>query len=219
MIHLILIQNQKTTAGERAELYLSWVGKCLSLPVNELEIIKSSTGKPSVIHRSTTSPLTKSFFFSSSHSREALLFGVSATKDFAVDLEAVLSHSKKDAVLRRFFSNEEIQHVENSTDSLRAFLNLWTRREALVKTTGEGLAGITKRVSVLNDLVEFGGETFQLVPIDLRSTSGEPLSSFLASLSIQETRESSPLLTSSNDPAFHLTTFETVESARAFLFA
>ena len=222
MIHLALIYNEanhnpgagptisvgtKADAAARATLYGLWLAKCFEVPHEPLstlcELRRSATGKPSFFHKETG----EHFFFSSSHSENALLFGVSRNRDFAVDIEMVKPRAKMEAILRRFFTPEESALVRNSSDPIRTFLFLWTRREALVKTTGEGLAGITREAPVLSNIARYDDSEFFLSSI-LSAADESP--ELVAALACRKFGDESA-------PAFTLVRFRDEDEARRAL--
>jgi 4'-phosphopantetheinyl transferase len=77
--------------------------------------------------------------FSLSHSGSAVAVAA-ADAPVGVDLEAVqpLPAAKLAA---RFFAEDERRLVASAADPPATFVRLWTRKEALLKATGEGIAG------------------------------------------------------------------------------
>jgi 4'-phosphopantetheinyl transferase len=84
--------------------------------------------------------------FNLSHSRELGVYAFSRGRRVGVDIEHVERKVDCLALARRFFSASEQAVLEGvpSETLTRAFLVCWTRREALLKATGQGLRGLSR---------------------------------------------------------------------------
>jgi 4'-phosphopantetheinyl transferase len=80
--------------------------------------------------------------FNLSHSEGQALLGVARGVEIGVDIEAVRPLRDRDAVARRTFTAGENRALEALPPALRdsGFFACWTRKEAVVKTTGIGFA-------------------------------------------------------------------------------
>ncbi len=79
--------------------------------------------------------------FNLSHAGEAFVIGLTRGREIGIDMEHLdrsLNISKLEAYL---FTTEELQQFHNMEHSYRqeAFINSWTRKEAILKATGDGL--------------------------------------------------------------------------------
>jgi 4'-phosphopantetheinyl transferase len=92
-------------------------------------------GKPRLLDRPTP-------VFNVSHSEEWALIAVSADGVLGIDIEAVRELDDRDALAASVFSATENACLSAlpAADRLRAFFRCWTRKEAFVKATGDGLA-------------------------------------------------------------------------------
>jgi 4'-phosphopantetheinyl transferase len=85
--------------------------------------------------------------FNVSHSSELALIGVCRGHELGVDVEKVRTIHEADRIVASFFSPAE--HAEFATihDDLKplAFFRGWTRKEAILKGLGIGLAGLSAR--------------------------------------------------------------------------
>ena len=88
--------------------------------------------------------------FNISHSGEWVLIGISR-KELGIDVEKIDPEFQYVDLLHEHFSLEEKSFISGAADPLRAFLYLWTRKEALIKAWGTGLQENLKKVSVLSD--------------------------------------------------------------------
>jgi phosphopantetheinyl transferase len=83
--------------------------------------------------------------FNLSHSHELAVYAFSMGRPVGVDVEYVRRELDCLGLARRFFPPQERVRLEAVRPELltRAFLACWTRREALLKATGEGLRGLS----------------------------------------------------------------------------
>jgi 4'-phosphopantetheinyl transferase len=88
-------------------------------------------------------------FFNSSHSNNMGLFAVSGAAPVGVDVECVRSLTDIKLLTKRFFAPEECRLIFSlpEAERLKIFFEIWTLKEAYLKATGKGLAGL-KDVSV-----------------------------------------------------------------------
>ena len=81
------------------------------------------------------------YAFSLAHSDALAVCAVSAGGQLGVDLERIRPAPDADAIVRRYFARAEVAEYEQlpAEERLAGFYSLWTRKEAFVKATGEGL--------------------------------------------------------------------------------
>lgn len=77
--------------------------------------------------------------FSLSHCKEGILCVVDDAGPIGCDIES-LSHKYNDALLRHVCNDGEVQELLQSDDPQVAFIQLWTKKEAYLKYTGEGIS-------------------------------------------------------------------------------
>jgi 4'-phosphopantetheinyl transferase len=80
--------------------------------------------------------------FNLAHSQGLALYGLARGRDIGVDLEYIRPVSDMGEIARRFFSAQENAALLALPPDQRqeAFFNCWTRKEAYLKATGDGLA-------------------------------------------------------------------------------
>ena len=85
---------------------------------------------------------TNGICFNLSHSGGIALYGFSRRREIGVDVERVRSDFDVEPLARRFFSAHEQQQLFDlpSAERVDAFFRCWTRKEAYVKATGDGLS-------------------------------------------------------------------------------
>jgi 4'-phosphopantetheinyl transferase len=88
--------------------------------------------------------------FNWSHSGELALFAISPAAQVGVDIERTARFADIDAIAERVFSERELLDYRAQEGEARriAFFNGWTRKEAFIKATGEGMARALKGFDV-----------------------------------------------------------------------
>jgi 4'-phosphopantetheinyl transferase len=109
------------------------LGAYLNIPGIRVPIDYEDTGKPFVVGR----PLS----FNLSHSENLAAFAFTASGRLGVDIEVERTVANADALVERFFTEPELQAYQGLEADLRprAFLKMWTRKEALLKAMGQGI--------------------------------------------------------------------------------
>ena len=85
---------------------------------------------------------TAQIHFNVSHSEECALYAISRSCQLGVDIECLNRDIDWHGLGRRFFTSSEstaLQHLSVS-NRRRAFFACWTRKEAIIKATGDGLS-------------------------------------------------------------------------------
>ncbi len=80
--------------------------------------------------------------FNLSHSGEKLLLAISYGNPVGIDIEKIKFRSSVEEIVKRCFSETEKSYWFHLSESekLRIFYNFWTRKEAVVKGIGRGIA-------------------------------------------------------------------------------
>ena len=107
----------------------------LSCPFRDLSFSRNQWGKPS-LNRKHESKIQ----FSLSRSHEVAILAVSEESEVGADLEYALGRNSRDLSVRRQFSKEEQNFIENAPESRQAFFEIWARKEAYIKGIGRGLS-------------------------------------------------------------------------------
>ncbi len=105
--------------------------------------------------------------FNLSHSGELALVAVTQERDIGVDLEEIRLIEDADQIAEKFFSPRENETLRalSGAEKLEAFFHCWTRKEAYLKATGDGLARPTKSF----DVTLAPGEPVRLVNVEGQS--------------------------------------------------
>lgn len=106
----------------------------------------SGHGKPVLTPGLAREPL----HFNLAHTGDLALLAVTRLAPLGVDVECVRPIKDAEALVARFFSARENDLFQplNPDQKPAAFFNLWTRKEALLKATGEGITGGLNQVEV-----------------------------------------------------------------------
>lgn len=159
----------------------------VSAPPAELCFSYSDNGKPGLSGELARSNL----HFNLAHTEDLALIAVTRIGVVGVDVEAVRPVKDVDALVARFFSARESALFQKvlAADKPQAFFNLWTRKEALLKATGEG---ITRSLSLVEvsflpgdpaRLLAISGDELKAAEWTLRDFSPAP--GFVGALAIQ----------------------------------
>jgi 4'-phosphopantetheinyl transferase len=111
------------------------LGSYLAAPPHSLRFASGPNGKPHLIDYAQ-------FSFNVAHGQGRLLLGFCRGADLGVDIEQIRLPQRADGVARRFFAPAEYVTFAAAPPEQQAevFFNCWTRKEAYIKATGEGLA-------------------------------------------------------------------------------
>ena len=98
------------------------------------KVLRTSLGKPFLEN--------DYLYVGVTHTQSVLIIGVSK-EYFGIDCESKSRIPKNpQRVMNRFFTENERQFILNSENQSEAFLDIWVRKEAFVKFTGEGISGL-----------------------------------------------------------------------------
>ena len=100
----------------------------------EIEFLYGANRKPAL--------RTSGLHFNLSHSEDRAVFAFTSIAPVGVDMECLRPVPGMMQIAERFFSPFEFDTISAFPDDQRnaAFLRCWTRKEAVIKSTGEGLA-------------------------------------------------------------------------------
>ena len=132
------LEDQRRSIVARSTLRLL-LGRYLGLPAHDVELAQHPGGKPCLAGGLSATQLE--FNLSDAHELVALAFTVGSP--VGVDVEHVHRRVDTEAVAARFFAPGEVAALRLLEGEQRrlAFFRCWTRKEAFLKATGEGLRG------------------------------------------------------------------------------
>ena len=110
----------------------------LAIPAAEIRFEYLANAKPQVAVEQNPRALQ----FNVSHSAGMALIAVGSEHRLGVDIEKIRSDIDTDSLAERFFSLRERAALQSLPDHLRVrgFFACWTRKEAFLKATGDGLS-------------------------------------------------------------------------------
>lgn len=103
----------------------------LDMAPEEIRFQRGPYGKPYLAdHRS---------FFNLSDTKDAVLLAITDRIEIGADVETMTRRVDHAAVSAHYFTPAETRDIGSSTDPKRRFLELWTRKEAVLKASGVGI--------------------------------------------------------------------------------
>ena len=136
------LHRNRFTAGRG--LWRTILGQYLKMDPGKVVFNYGPHGKPSL------GETTKNLHFNLAHSEDLALIAVALGGPIGVDVERIRILDDFDELVSRFFSSRETAVFRNLAPNQQpaAFFNLWTRKEAWLKATGEGIGYSLNRVEV-----------------------------------------------------------------------
>jgi 4'-phosphopantetheinyl transferase len=128
------------------------LGSSLGADPQSVEFLYSAKGKPSLGGVFERSGLQ----FNVAHSGGLAVFAVARHRMVGVDVEQLRPIPDLSELIERYFTTYERDEIKklSGEEAARGFFKVWTRKEAWLKATGEGITGLLKSIEVLGPLVE-----------------------------------------------------------------
>lgn len=122
------------------------LGRYLHLEPRTIKFIYSERGKPSLAKMAAREHI----HFNLAHSCDLAVVAVSKIPNIGIDLEKLRPIKDAEGIAERFFSQREANLLKSLPPTQRqvGFFNLWTRKEAWLKATGEGIGELLNQVEV-----------------------------------------------------------------------
>lgn len=104
----------------------------------QLNFCYNAHGKPAL----TTESGGKILSFNVSHSAGIAVYAVTCGRNVGIDIEHIRPEFADDKIAERFFSPGEVTRLRKLPITLQkdAFFDCWSRKEAFIKATGQGVA-------------------------------------------------------------------------------
>lgn len=127
-----------------------------------IEIDSDSKGKPQVLNRAPEIDLQ----FSMSHSSGLVVLAFGQSIRIGIDIEKIRAFPELRGVVGRNYTPAEIREIDSSPVSARleVFFQLWARKEAILKASGDGLSLDLRCVNV--STIRAGGGSWNLRKIE-----------------------------------------------------
>jgi 4'-phosphopantetheinyl transferase len=128
-------EHLRTRFSVSRGLLRTFLGMYLGISPRMIEFSYGRYGKPSL-------PGLDRFQFNLAHSDDLAVYAFALDCKLGVDVERIRNLTDIGAIARRFFSAEEAADLESVElpHRLDSFFACWTRKEAYIKATGEGLS-------------------------------------------------------------------------------
>lgn len=122
------------------------LGKYLAIPAPEIQFKYLANGKPQL----EVDQNPRALQFNASHSADLATIAIGSEHRLGIDIEKIRSDVDTLSLSKRFFSLRERAELQALPEHLRvsAFFACWTRKEAFLKATGEGLSFPLENFSV-----------------------------------------------------------------------
>ncbi len=140
-------RHRRRWVAARAQLR-HLLGGYLGRSATAIELSVGARGKPQVLTSSGDRPALE---FNLSHSGDLALFAFTRSRRVGADVEIIKPLAEARALALHTLTARELAPLEDLEGELlaRAFLRCWTRKEAWLKATGEGLGGRLTSLEVL----------------------------------------------------------------------
>jgi len=112
------------------------LGHYANVAPQEIRFDYGMQGKPRIEHPSSAQRIS----FNVSHSGDLALFAFTLGPRLGVDIEAVRNMPNALGIARRFFTSDEAILLGAADNVSDCFFRFWTRKEAVIKAVGTGLA-------------------------------------------------------------------------------
>ena len=121
------------------------IQKEFGIDINQISIVNDDLGKPYIEEH-------ENIFFNISHTHNVIAIAFSDNR-VGVDIEKEAKNSLE--IAKRFFTDKENDYITNmSADPMKAFLEIWTKKEAFIKYLGLGLRKPLDDFCVVDDFLK-----------------------------------------------------------------
>ncbi|MGQ9872381.1 MAG: 4'-phosphopantetheinyl transferase family protein [Leptodesmis sp.] len=156
------VQHQQRSLISRG-LLRSLLGRYLETDPATLKFDYEAHGKP-VLSRSPGWPNVQ---FNLAHSQDLVVYAIAVNFPVGIDVEYQRTMADRMEIVQRFFSTSEQQALNKLSGEVQktAFFDYWTGKEAVLKATGQGLAGLSSvEISLPDCSVHLQGDLAQRYP-------------------------------------------------------
>lgn len=106
-------------------------------------------------------PVLKGIEFNVSHSGDRIIIGIGLFP-LGIDIELIRPDFDFQPLVNEVLNPEEQLQIETSSTPISLFYSLWTRKEALLKASGEGLTDGLSELNCLKDYAERNKKNYRL---------------------------------------------------------
>lgn len=126
-------------------------GQLCGIAPRDVRFAYNEHGKPYLDHPEGVSPAARgAYHFNLSHTGHLIAFCAAKAGPLGIDIERVSARRGLAQIARRFFHPRELAYVtaQDQPVSVERFFEVWTRKEALLKAKGTGLATALSEIVV-----------------------------------------------------------------------
>ncbi|EPR68660.1 4'-phosphopantetheinyl transferase family protein [Cyclobacterium qasimii] len=123
------------------------IARYLNIEVAQVSLNIGTNGKPCI------SPVHK-LYFNISHSGDWVLIAF-GPEELGVDIEKITGDFITDILMEQCFHRQEIKVIKESGDSTTDFFKFWTRKEAFLKATSNGMVDELNQFTCMEEAQEF----------------------------------------------------------------
>ena len=122
------------------------LGRLLRVEASRLVFSYTASGKPIL----TTPPRGQSVHFNLAHAGSCAVYAVTLEHEVGIDLERLREIEGAEQLVERVFSEREAAQWRSvpRPQQAEAFFNCWTRKEACLKATGQGISEFLTQIEV-----------------------------------------------------------------------
>jgi 4'-phosphopantetheinyl transferase len=133
------------------------LSECVGIAPKELRFEHTSKGKPFL---ASSGSCFASTHFNLSHSGDVAVIAVSRDRELGVDVEELNPRRAEQEIADRFFAEAEKRLLRALTgaEMVRKFYQFWTRKEAVLKATGLGIAAGLEQLDVSASAADLTGD-------------------------------------------------------------
>jgi 4'-phosphopantetheinyl transferase len=148
-------------------------------------------GKPELDPRALPQP-TRCPRFNVTHSEELALFALSLDRELGIDIERTRPISQADRIVESYFTPAEQAQFAGLAEPIRAdaFTRGWTRKEAILKAKGVGLAGLATGFETMFGTTQLSEQFTPAVPLarvgDWALWEVSPRQNYVAALAVRD---------------------------------
>ena len=114
------------------------LGRYLNMEPSKLQFGYGPNGRPTLADRDASHGIC----FNISHTNGLALYAFTRDREIGIDVERIRPEMANEQIAERFFAPQEVATLRALPLDLQleAFFNCWTRKEAFIKASGEGLS-------------------------------------------------------------------------------
>lgn len=136
------------------------LSRFVGLAPAQISYFKTANKKPSI----------KGIHFNSSHSKQYIAIAISADP-IGIDIEFYQEDFDFSDLINNCFSAEESSFINAETTMQQNFYTLWTRKEALIKATGEGIVEALNQIPSLFNTLERENSLFNINTVQWQNST------------------------------------------------